>query len=254
MPLALPSITDVAENFWGDVDFVRRAQSRAELEQATTQFSAHLGFGQHGYATRFRTSGADGYEYFHNFDSPYGNYRYEYVYRREPEKDPVLMHLQGGLPAAAFSKRDGMDIGDARGSTYEQILSVAAEHGIRAGIGVPLTSENLRWGFMLLTTDATDRVADVRPYLPHLCLFAHFIFLKMRNLHGTDPGVPNLSDRELEVLRWATVGKTSWEIGQILKISESTVNFHLGNAAKRLHTHGRRATCARGVALGLISG
>jgi DNA-binding CsgD family transcriptional regulator len=36
-----------------------------------------------------------------------------------------------------------------------------------------------------------------------------------------------LSNREIEVLKWAALGKTSWEMSMILEISERTVNFHL---------------------------
>jgi len=116
-----------------------------------------------------------------------------------------------------------------------------------------LSSSELKWGFMLLTTPLTNKVDDVRPYLPHLCLFAHYAFVKMRSLQASNDVPFSLSKREIEVLRWAAIGKTSWETGRILSISEATVNFHLANAGKRLGTKGRRATCARAIALGLIN-
>lgn len=43
-----------------------------------------------------------------------------------------------------------------------------------------------------------------------------------------------LSLRELEVLRWLKLGKTSWDISQILRISERTVNYHVGNIMQKL--------------------
>ncbi|HVL72413.1 MAG TPA: autoinducer binding domain-containing protein [Beijerinckiaceae bacterium] len=43
-----------------------------------------------------------------------------------------------------------------------------------------------------------------------------------------------LSARELECLRWVKEGKTNWEIGMILSISEKTVEFHLRKSLHKL--------------------
>lgn len=64
--------------------------------------------------------------------------------------------------------------------------------------------------------------------------------------------IPTLSPREREVLQWCAQGKTSWEIARILGISERTVNFHVYQAADKLGTRGRRATCLNAYILGLI--
>jgi len=44
----------------------------------------------------------------------------------------------------------------------------------------------------------------------------------------------SLTKRERVVLHWATEGKSAWEIGVILSISENTVKFHFGNIYKKL--------------------
>ena len=61
-----------------------------------------------------------------------------------------------------------------------------------------------------------------------------------------------LSKREREVLLWCVQGKTSWEIGRILGITERTVNFHIYQAADRLGTRGRHATCLQALIRGLL--
>lgn len=43
-----------------------------------------------------------------------------------------------------------------------------------------------------------------------------------------------LSAREAECLKWATQGKSAWEIGRILNISRRTAAFHLDNAKLKL--------------------
>jgi DNA-binding CsgD family transcriptional regulator len=43
-----------------------------------------------------------------------------------------------------------------------------------------------------------------------------------------------LSPREREVLEWLRMGKTSWDMSKILRISERTVNYHVNNIIRKL--------------------
>ncbi|MET4323479.1 DNA-binding CsgD family transcriptional regulator [Bradyrhizobium sp. JR4.1] len=52
-----------------------------------------------------------------------------------------------------------------------------------------------------------------------------------------------LSAREKQCLLWVEEGKSSWEIGMILRVSENTVNFHLKNAMRKLEVT-TRIQCA----------
>jgi DNA-binding CsgD family transcriptional regulator len=67
-------------------------------------------------------------------------------------------------------------------------------------------------------------------------------------------GPPTLTARERECLSWIAQGKTGWETGAILRISERTVVFHLHNARRKLGVHNRSAAVARAVRLGLLDG
>lgn len=64
--------------------------------------------------------------------------------------------------------------------------------------------------------------------------------------------VPSLTQRELDCLQWAAAGKTNWEIGTILGVTERTVRFHLGNIAGKLNTSNRYHTVAQAISLGLV--
>ncbi|NYT85068.1 helix-turn-helix domain-containing protein [Pollutimonas harenae] len=61
-----------------------------------------------------------------------------------------------------------------------------------------------------------------------------------------------LTERELTCLRWAAVGKTSWEMGAILGLTERTVNFHVHNACRKLGVHGRQAAITTALRSGLL--
>lgn len=62
-----------------------------------------------------------------------------------------------------------------------------------------------------------------------------------------------LSARELEVVRWTAQGKTSVEIGQILSLSDHTVNAYMMNAIKKLDCVNRTQLVAKAIRLKLIS-
>jgi LuxR family quorum-sensing system transcriptional regulator SolR len=61
-----------------------------------------------------------------------------------------------------------------------------------------------------------------------------------------------LTSREREVLCWTGEGKTSYEIGQILNISERTVNFHVNNALLKLTSTNKVQAVVKAIAMGLI--
>lgn len=62
----------------------------------------------------------------------------------------------------------------------------------------------------------------------------------------------SLTCQELECLRWCKEGKTNWEIGEILTISEKTVEFHLGNSMRKLGASNRITAVIIGIKEGLI--
>jgi LuxR family transcriptional regulator, quorum-sensing system regulator SolR len=62
----------------------------------------------------------------------------------------------------------------------------------------------------------------------------------------------DLSDREIDVLRWTAEGKTSAEIATILDISERTVNFHVNSVVAKLGATNKTSAAVRAAMLGLI--
>ncbi len=61
-----------------------------------------------------------------------------------------------------------------------------------------------------------------------------------------------LTPRELECLIWSADGKTSWEISEILEVSERTVNAHLGRAIRKLGVVSRTQAVAEAIRRGLF--
>ena len=61
-----------------------------------------------------------------------------------------------------------------------------------------------------------------------------------------------LTPRELEALRWTIDGKTAWEIGRILSISEQTAVRHLNNATPKLECVNKHHAVVKAMRLGLV--
>jgi DNA-binding CsgD family transcriptional regulator len=71
--------------------------------------------------------------------------------------------------------------------------------------------------------------------------------------HGPVPErVPTLTPRELEALRWTREGKTAWEVGGILGISERTAVLHVNNAMHKLGCASKHQAVLKALRLGLI--
>jgi DNA-binding CsgD family transcriptional regulator len=62
-----------------------------------------------------------------------------------------------------------------------------------------------------------------------------------------------LTARERECLRWAALGKTTWEISRVVNISEHTARFHLRNACTKLSASNRQQAIAKAIQSGLLA-
>lgn len=65
------------------------------------------------------------------------------------------------------------------------------------------------------------------------------------------PGEP-LSIREIECLRWVSLGKTAWETAMIMSRSRRTIEFHLLNAVRKLGAINKVHAAVIAVRQGLI--
>ena len=62
-----------------------------------------------------------------------------------------------------------------------------------------------------------------------------------------------MAPREHECLSWAAIGKSNWEITQMLDISEAPVHFHWENVTPQLGMRGRVCAVTQAIRLDLIN-
>lgn len=85
-----------------------------------------------------------------------------------------------------------------------------------------------------------------------LILQTFSVFDRLRRSQRGAGSAP-LTTRELEVVRWTSQGKTSSEIGQILSLSDHTINAYLTNAIKKLDCVNRTQLVATALRMRLIA-
>ncbi len=73
----------------------------------------------------------------------------------------------------------------------------------------------------------------------------------IRQMHDSD--IPQLTPREIEILKWYADGKTASDIGSILNISVDTVKFHTKNCVSKLGAPNKTAAVVRAVMMGLLA-
>jgi transcriptional regulator EpsA len=91
--------------------------------------------------------------------------------------------------------------------------------------------------------------------VPHL----HAAFVRagaqaedIRLRRDADTHVRQVTGREVEILHWVNMGKTNWEIAQILEISPLTVKNHVQNILRKLNVQSRGHAALKASRIGLI--
>ena len=108
-------------------------------------------------------------------------------------------------------------------------------------------------GYVLKTASSRDLLQAVKSVAAGKSVLDPDVAPKViANLAG-NRAIEPLSDRELEVLRWVSKGRSNREIGQMLDISGRTVQGHLANVFGKLHVASRTEAVTVGLQRGLIT-
>ena len=164
--------------------------------------------------------------------------------------DPVVDHCRQRITPCLWAADPA-----ARGAGYQtRFFAEATDFGLCAGIGLPIHGPLGHSGMLSVAmADSSDAGAHLHQ-LGELQLLTTFIHEAQMRLNSRNANAQvHLTAREIDCVRWAADGKTSWEIGQQLGISERTAIFHLSNSARKLGVVGRRQAIARAMNLQLIA-
>lgn len=110
--------------------------------------------------------------------------------------------------------------------------------------------------FIPLDPDKKDLSEEFAAYGATLGEYARVFISSYVRAMCPNPLIPPesfLSKREVEILRWAAIGKTDNEIGTIMSRSRATIRFHLSNASMKLNCVNRSQTLFKATQLGYIT-
>jgi len=142
--------------------------------------------------------------------------------------DPIVRELF--LSCQPFSWSEVLarrDIGDAE----RLIMNESADAGMHEGFVVPIYQDGGYTGIVSYAGLDPMITEESRGAVTLASVFLHSKLTSLRRLENRNTF--DLTERELECLRWAAGGKSDWEIGQILLISSKTVNYHIENAKRK---------------------
>ncbi|MDT7833789.1 helix-turn-helix transcriptional regulator [Aquabacterium sp. OR-4] len=170
---------------------------------------------------------------------------------RAARRDPVMQHCRKQSVPIVWNQdtytREGL------GDLWEE----QAHFGYCTGIAMALHLPQGRHFAMGVERDQplpSDR-GELTRIVADLQLFAvHALDAAMRVL-TPGPAVGErtiLTPREIEVLHWTMEGKTAWEVGAILGISERTAVLHINNAMHKLECGSKHQAVLKALRLGLI--
>jgi DNA-binding CsgD family transcriptional regulator len=167
-------------------------------------------------------------------------------------RDPVIRQMKNvSLP---FWYDQSFYTSAGAGDLWEE----QAAFGYRTGIAVALHLPDHKHFILGVDRDVplpggdgelTRMMADLQLLAVHAQAAAVKVLLPQAE---PDAPVPKLTPREIEILRWTMDGKSAWSVGQLLSVSEHTVNFHLRNIFRKLDASSKHQAVLKALHLKLL--
>jgi DNA-binding CsgD family transcriptional regulator len=228
---------------------VLEVKSRDEFQAELVRFTKQLGF-----ETVSATAVIDhflGDPEFITVDNTPSAYRDTFLDRSHAKRDPVSQHCKTkSVPIiwdqSTYTAAD-------RGELWEHQARFGYRHGISLALHMPegrhfLLGIDRDQALPKDPTEVTRMVAALQLFAVHAQEAAMRILVPA----PSESGLPALTPRELETLRWTMEGKTAWEVANVLGISERTAVLHANNAMHKLGCVNKHQAVLKALRLGLI--
>ena len=241
-----PALTEMLDS---NFTSVLGSRTREELQQQIVGFTRKLGF-----ETVSATVVIDhllGEAEFITVDNTPGAYKESFANRENWRRDPVMQHCKRNSMPIIWSQKTYAEQG--LGEKWEE----QARFGYRHGIAMALHMPEGRHFFLGVDRDQpvpADPVSMTQARGRSPALRGARTGRRPADPDAGDEcaGAPSLTPRELETLRWTMEGKTAWEVGSLLGISERTAALHVNNATHKLGCVNKHQAVLKALRLGLI--
>jgi DNA-binding CsgD family transcriptional regulator len=233
----------------GGYSSVLQARDQNEFRDELVRFAQRLGF-ETVSAITVIDHGLGRCDFI-NVDNTPADFTVTYSDPQLQRKDPVMQHCKRASVPIIWDQ----DTYTASGAS--ELWEQQAGYGYRTGIAMALhLPEGRHFMFGVdrdraLPEDPEELqrlVADLQLFAVHAQEAAVRLFVPA----ALQPERPALTPRELEALRWTMEGKTAWEVGAVLGITERTAVLHVNNAMHKLGCVNKHQAVLKALRLGLI--
>ena len=233
----------------GGFSEVLKSRSRDEFEGELVAFTKRLGF-----ETVSATLVIDhmlGEAEFITIDNTPRAYKETFQNPTKGRRDPVMQHCKRQSVPIIWDQNTYVK--DGLGDMWEE----QARFGYVSGIALALHMPEGRHFFMGVDRDRPTPVdsLELTRVVADLQLFAVYAQDAAQRIlvpKPVDPTLPSLTPRELESLRWTMEGKTAWEVGHVLGITERTAALHVNNATHKLGCVNKHQAVLKALRLGYL--
>ena len=228
---------------------ISQAPDVSTFERRLIDFAADLGFGIVTAVMVVERAGQDT-KFSHVGNIPQA---YDEVFRSvgESRRDPVIRQLKKMSLPVLYDQ--ALYVREGAADLWEQ----QAAFGFKTGVSVAMHLPGRK--HFVLGVDRPDALPGDGRDLTHLvaslqllAVHAHDAAGRLLAADAEADDAPQLTTREQEVLRWTMAGKSAWTVGQILSVSEHTVNFHLRNVFRKLDVVTKHQAVLKALSLGLL--
>jgi LuxR family transcriptional regulator, quorum-sensing system regulator LasR len=173
-----------------------------------------------------------------------------YEQKRYVHIDPIVRYCRSQVSPLIWGKEDFA-------SPEEQLLyEQACGFGLRWGVALPIHGPKHEVGMLCFASSSKsdEERRNVVSILPELGLLRDIVYETglQHARQNASAVIPKLTPREIECLRWMTLGKSTWEISMILRCSPSTANYHIMNIRNKMGVHSRNLAVVKAIVLGLV--
>ncbi|WP_273908635.1 helix-turn-helix transcriptional regulator [Enterobacter bugandensis] len=178
----------------------------------------------------------------------------DYLNNKKQNIDPVILAALNRI--TSFSWDDNIQINSQW--TVKKLFDPVKPYNINSGYAFVLHDHYSNLAVLSLYIDkymmseVEETIKNHKDELQGLLLQAHSMLLDL--YHDQTPNQKfTLSSRESDILYWCSTGKTYQEVSDILKITVSTVKFHMSKVVKKMGVKNAKHAISLSVELGLAS-
>jgi LuxR family transcriptional regulator, quorum-sensing system regulator BjaR1 len=172
---------------------------------------------------------------------------YEVYTRRHYERfDPVIRQCRQSVQPFEWAEAPYDPQSNPKA---EAVMRGASEFGMTQGYCLPVHGLNGYEACLSMGGAYLDLTPQTKPAIHLMAMYA---FERARRIIAPHPRTNPLTAREQETLRWAAMGKSAADTGEILGVTERTITAHIASACQKLAAANKTHAVARALQHRLI--